>query len=250
MTSRTTADPAAPWPAAPGLPRPYLMDQRWEDAVFLHWRIPVSAAAARMPPGVRADVVDGSAWAGLVGFRMQRLRLGAAVPLPYWGSFPEINVRLYSREPDGTRAVVFLSLDAPRLAVVLGARAAGLPYVWSQCRAAAPDGADPSYGYDVVRRRGRTTSSFAVHPDRAARADDELSLELTARFGLHSRFAGRTVHVPVSHEPWPLHPAAVAHLEDGLLAAAGLDVDGPPESVLFSPGVRTRIGRPRTVHGP
>ena len=57
MTSRTTADPAAPWPAAPGLPRPHLMDQRWEDAVFLHWRIPVPAAAARMPPGVRADVV-------------------------------------------------------------------------------------------------------------------------------------------------------------------------------------------------
>lgn len=132
MTSRRTADPAAPWPAAPGLPRPHLMDQRWEDAVFLHWRIPVSAAAARMPPGVRADVVDGSAWAGLVGFRMERIRLGAAVPLPWWGSFPEINVRLYSREPDGTRAVVFLSLDAPRLPVVLGARAAGLPYVWSR----------------------------------------------------------------------------------------------------------------------
>ena len=89
-----------------------------------------------------------------------------------------------------------------------------------------------------------------MHPDRTARSDDELSVELTARFGLHSRFAGRTVHVPVSHEPWPLHPAAVAHLEDELLAAAGLDVDGPPESVLFSPGVRTRIGRPRTVHGP
>ncbi|MGC5651580.1 UNVERIFIED_CONTAM: DUF2071 domain-containing protein [Kocuria sp. CPCC 205316] len=250
MTSRKTADPADPWPAAPELPRPHLMDQRWEDAVFLHWRISVSAAAARMPPGVRADVVDDSAWAGLVGFRMHRIRLGAAVPLLWWGSFPEINVRLYSREPDGTRGVVFLSLDASRLAVVLGARAAGLPYVWSRCRAVVPDGADPDCGYDVERRRGRTTSSFAVRPDRTVRADDELSVELTARFGLHSRFADRTVHVPVSHEPWPLHPATVTHLEDGLLAAAGLHVDGPPESVLFSPGVRTRIGRPRTVRSP
>lgn len=225
------------------------MDQRWEDAVFLHWRIPVSAAAARMPPGVRADVVDGSAWVGLVGFRMHRIRLGAGVPLPWLGSFPEINVRLYSREPDGTRGVVFLSLDAPRLAVVLGARAAGLPYVWSRCRAVAPGGPGPGAGYEVRRRGGRTTSSFAVRPDRTARADDELSAELTARFGLHSRFAGRTVHVPVAHEPWPLHPATVVHLADGLVSAAGLDVEGPPASVLFSPGVRTRIGRPRTVHG-
>jgi uncharacterized protein len=223
------------------------MDQRWEDAVFLHWRIPVAAAQARMPPGVRADVLDGSAWVGLVGFRMHRVRLGAALPLPWVGSFPEINVRLYSREPDGTRGVVFRSLDAPRLAVVLGARAAGIPYVWSRCRAVVTDGTDPAFGYDVERRRGGTRSSFAVRPDRAARADDELSLELTARFGLHSRFAGRTVHVPVAHEPWPLHPATAVHLEDGLVAAAGLDVGGPPESVLFSPGVRTRIGRPRTA---
>ena len=47
-----------------------------------------------------------------------------------------------------------------------------------------------------------------------------------------------------------LRPDTVTHLEDGLLAAAGLDVDGPPESVLFSPGVRTRIGRPRRVRSP
>lgn len=228
------------------------MDQLWEDAVFLHWRIPVPAAAALMPPGVRPDVVDGSAWVGLVGFRMHRIRLGAAVPLPWLGSFPEINVRLYSREADGTRAVVFLSLDAPRLAVVLGARAAGLPYVWSRCRAAAragpdPDGPDPGVGYDVRRRGGRTTSAFAVRPDRTVRADDELSVELTARFGLHGRFAGRTVHVPVLHEPWPLHPATATRVADGLVAAAGIDVAGPPASALYSPGVRTRIGRPRTV---
>ncbi|MFE7628840.1 YqjF family protein [Kocuria sp. NPDC057446] len=225
------------------------MDQRWEDAVFLHWRIPVPAAAARMPPGVRPDVVDGSAWVGLVGFRMHRIRLGAAVPLPWLGSFPEINVRLYSREPDGTRGVVFLSLDAPRLAVVLGARAAGLPYVWSQCRAVGPGRSDPGVGYDVRRRGGRTTSAFAVRPDPTVRADDELSVELTARFGLHSRFAGRTVHVPVSHEAWTLHPATVTHVVDGLVAAAGIDVEGPPASVLYSSGVRTRIGRPRTVRG-
>lgn len=226
------------------------MDQRWEDAVFLHWRIPVAAAAARMPPGVRADVVDGSAWVGLVGFRMHRIRLGAAVPLPWLGSFPEINVRLYSREPDGTRGVVFLSLDAPRLAVVLGARAAGIPYVWSRCRAVVTDGAEPAHGYDVRRWRGGAGSSFAVRADRAATADDALSLELTARFGLHSRSGGRTVHVPIEHGPWPLHPATTTHLEDGLVAAAGLDVHGPPESVLFSPGLRTRIGRPRTVPSP
>jgi uncharacterized protein len=36
----------------------------------------------------------------------------------------------------------------------------------------------------------------------------------------------------------------LSRLEDGLLPAAGFTVEGPPESVLFSPGVRARFGPP------
>ena len=79
------------------------------DAVFLHWRIPEAVSASFMPPGVAPDVFDGSAWVGLIGFRMQGAGLGRGPGVPYFGSFNEINVRLYSREPDGTRGVVFRS---------------------------------------------------------------------------------------------------------------------------------------------
>lgn len=84
----------------------------------------------------------------------------------------------------------------------------------------------------------------------AAQADDELFLELTARFGMHTRFGGRTFFLPVSHRSWPLHRAGLVHLDDGLLGAVGLDVAGPPESVLFSPGVDTVFGRPRGCRCP
>lgn len=57
------------------------------------------------------------------------MRLGAEIPLPYPGRFVEVNVRLYSRGADGSRGVVFLSMDAPRLPVVLAARTLGIPYV-------------------------------------------------------------------------------------------------------------------------
>ena len=70
----------------------------------------------------------------MIGFRMVGAGLGGGRPVPYFGSFTEINVRLYSREEDGTRGVVFVTLDASRLAVVLAARAGGIPYVWSRCR--------------------------------------------------------------------------------------------------------------------
>ncbi|MEC5181753.1 YqjF family protein [Arthrobacter sp. CG_A4] len=238
-----------PWPSAPSLPAPIIMDQRWTDAVFLHWRIPDAVAASFMPPGVVPDVFDGSAWVGLIGFRMQGAGLGQGPGIPYFGNFNEINVRLYSREPDGTRGVVFLSLDASRLAVVLAARAAGIPYVWSRDHFRAASPADPSIGYSVRRFRRGARSDFAVAPEPDAEATDPLSVHLTARFGLHTSFRGKTLYVPNTHSAWPLHRARVTVLEDQLIAAAGIIVEGPPESVLFSPGVRTQFGRPRVLGG-
>lgn len=239
-----------PWPSAPPLPAPIIMDQRWTDAVFLHWRIPEAAAVPFMPPGVVPDSFDGSAWVGLIGFRMQGAGLGRGPGIPYFGSFNEINVRLYSREPDGTRGVVFLSLDASRLAVVLAARAAGIPYVWSRTGyrgAGRPSPEVPPAGYWVRRFRGGARTDFAVAPEPDVEATDPLSLHLTARFGLHTRFRGRTLYVPNTHSAWPLHRAQLISCEDQLVAAAGIDVEGPPESVLFSPGVRTQFGRPRAL---
>ncbi|WP_344119297.1 DUF2071 domain-containing protein [Kocuria aegyptia] len=226
------------------------MEQTWAEAVILHWRLPVADAAGFMPPGTEPDVFGGSTWVGLIGFRMCGVRLGRVLPVPHLGSFVEVNVRLYSRGADGSAGVVFLSLDAPRLPVVLAARALGIPYVWSRCRSTGADGPEPVRGYEVARHHRQAGSSFAVRPDLAAQADDELSLELTARFGAHTRFAGRSVFLPVSHRPWPLHPAELVHLDDGLMGAAGLEVAGPPESVLFSPGVDTVFGRPRIVPVP
>lgn len=236
-----------PWPEPPELPSPVIMDQRWTDAVFLHWRIPVGAAAAFMPPGVVPDEFDGSAWVGLIGFRMQQAGIGRGPGVPFFGDFNEINVRLYSREPDGTRGVVFLSLDADRLAVVLAARAAGIPYVWSHERFRRGGPEDPSTGYSVRRYRRAATSDFAVVPALDDLAADPLSIHLTARFGLHSRFRGRTLYIPNTHTAWPLYRAELTVLEDGLISAAGLEVAGPPESVLFSPGVRTQFGKPRVL---
>nr|WP_269436301.1 DUF2071 domain-containing protein [Arthrobacter zhangbolii] len=102
-------------------------------------------------------------------------------------------------------------------------------------------------GYDVERFGRQARSSFAAVPDCARQADDELSLWLTARFGLHTAFGGSTVFIPNSHRPWPLHPARLAHCDDELLSAAGLDVSGPPDTVHYSTGVDTLFGRPRRV---
>jgi uncharacterized protein YqjF (DUF2071 family) len=61
--------------------------------------------------------------------------------------------------------------------------------------------------------------------------------------------ARRTLWVPNTHSPWPLHRAELLALEDRCVAAAGLDdvVSKSPDSVLFSPGVETTFGWPVRV---
>lgn len=241
------------WPAPPELPPPSIMDQQWTDAIFLHWRIPESVAAPFMPPGVQPHLFDGSSWVGLIGFRMKNAGLGRGPGIPYLGSFNEVNVRLYSRELNGTRGVVFLSLDADRLPVVVAARAAGIPYVWSRIRHSHPRPDPPgigALGYSVRRFRQGARSSFAAVPQSGPAVDDPLSVFLTARFGMHGTFRGRSIYIPNTHNPWPLYPARLHHLKDELVTSAGISVSGPPESVLFSPGVRTQFGRPRLVGSP
>lgn len=228
---------------------PLPLHQSWADVVFLHWKVPVAVAQPYMPPGVEPDVYAGMTWVGLIGFRVTGTCLGPRLCLPYAGTFTEVNVRLYSRDASGRRGVVFLSLDADRLAFVLAARAAGLPYVWSRCRPTSVRGTSRGYGYQVERFRGHGRSSFGAYPKMDHPALDGLSFWLTARFGLHARVGRRAFYLPIAHQPWPLYNAAATALDDALVCAVGLTVHGPPDSVLYSPGVRTQFGQPQQVGG-
>src|SRR4051794_705357 len=120
-------------PVTATAPRPVgrtLFTQRWTDLTFLHWAVAPDRVLPHLPPGTRPDVIDGSTYVGLVPFRMHRIGLLGLPGIPYLGTFPETNVRLYSVDDSGRRGVVFASLDAARLGTVLVApQIAHLPYL-------------------------------------------------------------------------------------------------------------------------
>jgi uncharacterized protein YqjF (DUF2071 family) len=229
--------------AAPTLPRPITFDQFWEDLTFVHWPVRPDAVAHLYPPGTRPDLFDGLTYAGLVPFSMRRTAVGRSLPLPYFGTFAETNVRLYSIDDAGRHGVVFRSLETARLAVVPVLRAAlGVPYTWARMRVAR---SGDRISYDSRRRwpRRGLRSRMTV---RIGDAVDPTPLEiwLTARWGAHTRKAGRTWWVPNEHGPWPLRSADVLELDDDLMAAAGVAVAGERLRALFSHGVHARFGRP------
>jgi uncharacterized protein len=217
-----------------------VMTQSWVGLTFLHWPCDPAAVAPLLPRGVEPDVMGGSSWVGLVPFAMRRVRLLGA-RLPTVSDFLETNVRVYGVDAQGRRSVVFLSLDADRLAPVAGARATyRLPYFWSSMTM-RQEGDVVTY---TTRRRLSGARSLVRVRVGAAAAADPLDDFLTARWGLHSRWYGGTAFAPVAHERWPLRTAELLELDDGLVVAAGLPAPVGPPRVLHSAQVDVRIGRP------
>ncbi|WP_406830179.1 DUF2071 domain-containing protein [Pedococcus sp. KACC 23699] len=259
-----SSDPRRPLldPQGPPLPTRQIMSQWWRDIAFLHWPVEPALLAPLLPPGVRPDEFDGAAWVGLIPFRMVDAGVFRGGPVPWLGTFPETNVRVYSVDDRGRHGVTFLSLEASRLLVVLGARLGfNVPYQWASMRIRDHSGTgdSPARVLTYTTRRatraradgvGRPRSRISVRVGELVAEPSPLDLFLTARFGLHTQVAGRPLWVPNTHGPWPLRSAEVLELDDDLVEAAGLGSFArttPPASVLFSEGVRTTFGFPQAL---
>ena len=118
-----------------------VMVQQWRDLAYVHWRYPVEEVQALLPPGLEVDTFDGSAWVGLIPFSMKNIGLPRLPAVPYFGSFPEVNVRTYVRR-NGVPGVWFFfagcesflasacSADHILSAVLLGERSSS---TYGQC---------------------------------------------------------------------------------------------------------------------
>lgn len=232
---------------APPLRPPVWVEQFWGDLTFLHWPVDPASVAHLYPPGTAPDVFSGGlTYVGLVPFVMHRSAVAGRVPLPYFGAFAETNVRLYSVDAAGRHGVLFRSLETTRLAVVGATRLGmGVPYTWAKLRVTRTGDRITYVGTRRWPERGlRTLAELAI----GAPVDPTpLEVWLTARWGAHTRKAGRTWWVPNEHPTWPLRRAEVVELTDDLVPASGVVPVGPPLRALFSPGVQARFGRPTAL---
>ena len=224
------------------------MFQSWEHLTFLHWNYDPATIQAMLPEGLTVDDYDGKAWVALTPFEIKHLRLPFMRPVPWISSFPETNVRTYVRDPQGYPGVWFFSLDADRLAAVVGARTGyRLPYQWAQMRV--------RLNGDTVEYRSRRNGLLA---DRPAHADIAIAIKepyapeeltdfdhfLTARWRLYTTFNDHLGYAQVDHEPWPFRRAEVVRLDSDLVTAAGLPLPQGDPHVLYSPGVDVRVAAP------
>jgi uncharacterized protein YqjF (DUF2071 family) len=212
--------------------------QTWRRLTFLHWPYSPHLIRTFIPAGLELDTFDGAAWVGLVPFEIY--------DFPGIPHFPETNLRTYVVGPDGRRAVWFFSLEAARLAAVLGARVGyHLPYFWAQMRVAAENG--------VIHYRSRrhwphdsgATTDIAIQPGDPYHSSDLTDRDhfLTARYRLYSTFRGQLRHADIEHPPWPLARASAIDLRQTLFEAAGLPPPSGAPLVHYADELAVKIGQ-------
>jgi hypothetical protein len=255
MQSPRFIDPITPDP--PVWTGRTVLRQRWSDLAYFHWRYEPEVVQRLLPDGVRVDTFDGSAWVGLIPFETQGVQLGPTPPVPWLGSFIEINVRTYVVDALGRRSVWFFSLDVPRSAIVAVARTVfSLPYCWARAEHIVHGGA---HRYRMRRRWPRAASVRAEIGFRVAeglQADEVSDLDhfLCARWALVTSRRDELLYGRVHHRRWELQTVDRVSIDQTVVQAAGLPAPiGEPHG-RYSPGVDVEIAwfekiRPRTTGG-
>lgn len=220
---------------------------RWEDLLFLHWRVPAARLRAHLPPGLELETFDGAAWLGVVPFRMAATRWRWLPPVPGTHAFPELNVRTYVRA-NGRPGVWFFSLDATSVLAVAGARCTfGLPYFRARIGCGRA-GAWHGYHSERTDRRGPPALFAAewreVGPRTVARPG---SLEhfLVERYCLWVARRGRLLVGDVAHLPWQLAPVELRLLGCEMTRGLGFATFGPPDSALAAAPLTVAAWSPR-----
>lgn len=235
-----------PWP----LPdRPWAWRQTWHDLLFAHWPIPAASLRPLVPHELKLQEFDGTAWLGVIPFRMTGVTVRPLPALPWVSSFPELNLRTYV-ELRGKPGVWFLSLDAGNpLAVWTARRLFHLPYYHARMSAT---GSPDRIRYSSVRRREPKGLTFAATygPVSEPYEAEPGSLEgwLTERYCLYARGPGGRIHrTEIHHRQWPLRAARAEIDRNELPDPHGLVCEGDPALLHFSRRLDVVVWNPEPV---
>jgi len=224
---------------------PVVMRQRWSDLLFLHWPVAPESIREHLPEGLSVDLYEGRAWLGLVPFRMSGVRPRFLPAAPGVSSFPEYNLRTYVIDRKGRPGVWFFSLDTPKSLANWIARTF---FHLNYRRAEISVNLLPNGTIDYLSRRAGQAASDHFRwtptgrPFEAVPGSLEFFLVERYRLFAFDRSKGRIYSGKVHHEPYAIQSAELERFGTALFGINGLAApEGPPASVLASPGVDVRI---------
>jgi len=243
-------------PACPHIIERTPMRMQWLDLTMLHWRYPAEEVQCLLPEGLTVETFDGSAWVGLVPFKME-VDVPFAPAMERILHFPETNVRTYVYGESGEPGVFFWSLEASSPPAVVTARTTyQVPYFWADMsidaygptgtRLECSPGTGDRVSYAATRRWPKPSGATSLVEVEIGEpfVGGDLDHFLTGRWALYGSFGSWLSYATMYHEPWPLHHATLLRCDDELVVATGLSQPTDAPLVHYSPGVSVRCGWP------
>ncbi len=91
------------------------LSARWENLIMANYEVDPEVLKPYLPNGVEIDFYNNKTYVSLAGFMFRKTSL-FKIPIPFFGTFEEINLRFYVKRVDGDsvkRGVVFINETVP-----------------------------------------------------------------------------------------------------------------------------------------
>jgi len=95
------------------------LSAHWENLIMANYAVNPAVLLPYLPKGVELDMFNNKIYVSLVGFMFKKTSL-FNVPIPFFGTFEEINLRFYVKKIEGDhikRGVVFINETVPHKSV-------------------------------------------------------------------------------------------------------------------------------------
>ncbi len=228
---------------------PWVMTQRWNDLLFLHYQIAPEKLRDVVPQVLTLDTYQRGAWVSVTPFWLNHLRPPGIPSLPFVSQFAEINVRTYVTF-GGKPGVFFFSLDASHLSAVWGARVFyRLPYWHAAMKVKGRGG--PKIDYRTKRTHGpqpaELRANYVPVGQPAHAYAGSLEHFLTERYCLYAATRKRLYRAEIHHLPWSLQAAAVELELNTMAQTAGIELPAAPDLVHFSRSLKVLVWAPERL---
>jgi hypothetical protein len=236
-----------PWPLPTA---PWIMTQRWNDLLFLHYSLDPDLLRAKVPEVLTLDTYRQRAWLTVTPFWINHLRPPGVPSLPWLSHFNEINVRTYVSY-EGKPGVYFFSLDASNLSAVWGARVFyRLPYWQASMKVDGRGG--PKIAFRSKRHHGpkpaELNCSYGPVGTRKFQAwPGSLEHFLTERYCLYTTTKKRLYRGDIHHLPWDLQEVLVELQENSMADTTGLRLPSHPELAFFARELKVLFWAPERL---
>ncbi len=216
-----------PWP----LPsKSWKFYQEWNNAIFLHYQVNLSALEKFVPKALEIDRFDGTAWVSVVAFTMEKIRPKYVPHFPPISNFDEINIRTYVKS-NGKAGVYFLNIEGgKRLSCKIAKGISELPYRLSKIKRTVN-----SYQSTNPEFKDQLDIEFSV--GNTLKEKTKLEHWLTERYALFQD-AGTSINAfEIHHLEWPIQDISLQKLNLNYERFKNL-IHGHPDKIQYSKGVK------------